>query len=81
MLAYPERRSADNYATIVMIVNGTVNERLEVDGGTRGEIPLKRVLAVEENMSKNSYRMECATLILQKARKESACLIAESEGG
>lgn len=64
-----------------MIVNGTVNERLEVDGGTRGEIPLKRVLAVEENMSKNSYRMECATLILQKARKESACLIAESEGG
>jgi DNA repair protein RadD len=26
-----------------MIVNGAVNERLETDGGTRGEVPLERL--------------------------------------
>ena len=40
VLAYPELRSANNYAAVIMIVNGAVNERLEADGGTRGDIPL-----------------------------------------
>ncbi|HOI37198.1 MAG TPA: hypothetical protein PLF11_07410, partial [Bacillota bacterium] len=43
VLAYPELRSANNYAAVIMIVNGAVNERLESDGGTRGEIPLERL--------------------------------------
>ena len=43
VMAYPELRSANNYAAVIMIVNGPVNERLEADGGTRGEIPLERL--------------------------------------
>jgi hypothetical protein len=43
VMAYPELRSANNYAAVIMIVNGAVNERLEADGGTRGEIPLERL--------------------------------------
>lgn len=43
VLAYPELRSANNYAAVIMIVNGAVNERLVADGGTRGEIPLERL--------------------------------------
>ena len=42
-LAYPELRSVNNYAAVVQIVNRAVNERLEVDVGTRGEIPLERL--------------------------------------
>ena len=38
-----ELRSANNYTAVIMIVNGAVNERLETDGGTRGEIPLERL--------------------------------------
>jgi len=43
VMAYPELRSANNYAAVIMIVNGAVNERLETDGGTRGEVPLERL--------------------------------------
>jgi superfamily II DNA or RNA helicase len=43
VLAYPELRSANNYAAVIMIVNGAVNKRLEADGGSRGEIPLERL--------------------------------------
>ena len=50
VLAYPELRSANNYAAVIMIVNGTVNERLESDGGTRGEIPLERLEEVLEQI-------------------------------
>lgn len=38
-----------------------------------------KCLVIKENMSKNNYCMECATLILQKAREELACLITESQ--
>ena len=38
-----------------------------------------KCLVIKENMSKNNYCMECAALILQKAREELACLITESE--
>lgn len=50
VLAYPELRSANNYAAVIMIVNGAVNERLEADGGTRGEIPLERLEEVLEQI-------------------------------
>lgn len=43
VLAYPELRSANNYATVIRIVNEAINEWLEADGGTRGEIPLERL--------------------------------------
>ena len=50
VLAYPELRSANNYAAVIMIVNGAVNEQLEADGGTRGEIPLERLEEVLEQI-------------------------------
>jgi len=43
VLAYPELRSANNYAAVIMIVNGPSMERLEADGGTRRRIPLERL--------------------------------------
>ncbi|MFH1009441.1 MAG: hypothetical protein V1800_18345 [Candidatus Latescibacterota bacterium] len=48
VLAYAERRTAQNYTVAIMIVNGAVNERLESEGGTRGEIPLVRLEEVLE---------------------------------
>jgi len=39
----------------------------------------EKCLVIKENMSKNNYCMECAALILQKAKEELACLITESE--
>ena len=36
-----------------------------------------KCLVIKENMSKNSYCMECAALILQKAREELAQLTNE----
>jgi superfamily II DNA or RNA helicase len=42
-MAYPELRSANNYAAVIIIVNEAVNARLETDGGTRGEIPLEQL--------------------------------------
>ena len=42
-LAYPELRSQNNFATVIQIVNRSINQRLEVDEGTRGEIPLERL--------------------------------------
>ena len=50
VLAYPELRSTNNYAVVIMIVNRVVNERLEADGGTRGEIPLERLEEVLEQI-------------------------------
>jgi len=49
-LAYPELRSVNNYAAVIQIVNRAVNERLEADGGTRGEIPLERLEEVLEQI-------------------------------
>lgn len=49
VLAYPELRSANNYTAVIIIV-GAVNERLEADGGTRGEIPLERLEEVLEQI-------------------------------
>jgi hypothetical protein len=49
-LAYPELRSVNNYAAVVQIVNRSVNERLEADVGTRGEIPLERLEEVLEQI-------------------------------
>jgi len=50
VLVYPELRNANNYTAVIMIVNGAVNERLEADGGTRGEIPLERLEEVLEQI-------------------------------
>ena len=38
-----------------------------------------KCLVIQENMSKNNYCMECAALILQKAREELAQLALEME--
>jgi hypothetical protein len=38
-----------------------------------------KCLVIKENMSKNNYCMECAALILQKAREELALLALEME--
>lgn len=42
-MAYPELRSVNNFAAVIQIVNRAVNDRLEAEGGTRGEIPLERL--------------------------------------
>jgi len=39
----------------------------------------EKCLVIKENMSKNNYCMECAALILQKARQELDCLCSEIE--
>jgi hypothetical protein len=49
-LAYSELRSVNIYAAVVQIVNRAVNERLEADVGTRGEIPLERLEEVLEQI-------------------------------
>lgn len=49
-LAYPELRSVNNYAAVIQIVNHAVNERLDAEGGTRGEIPLERMEEVLEQI-------------------------------
>jgi len=49
-LAYPELRSVNNFAAVIQIVNRAVNERLEADGGTRGEIPMERLDEVLEQI-------------------------------
>lgn len=38
-----------------------------------------KCLVIKENMSKNNYCMECAALILQKAKEELAKLASEME--
>ncbi len=38
-----------------------------------------KCLVIKENMSKNNYCMECAALILQKARQDLDCLCDEIE--
>ncbi len=38
-----------------------------------------KCLVIKENMSKNNYCMECARLILQKARQDLDCLCDEIE--
>lgn len=38
-----------------------------------------KCLVIKENMSKNNYCMECAALILQKAREELNQLASEME--
>ena len=38
-----------------------------------------KCLVIKENMSKNNYCMECATLILRKAQEELAQLALEME--
>jgi hypothetical protein len=38
-----------------------------------------KCLVIKENMSDHSYCMECAALILPKAREELACLITEGD--
>jgi DNA repair protein RadD len=43
VMAYPELRSVNNFAAVIQIVNRFVNERLDADVGTRGEIPLERL--------------------------------------
>jgi len=40
-----------------------------------------KCLVIKENMSKNNYCMECAALILQKAREELAQLTNELAPG
>ena len=49
-LAYPEFRSVNNYAAVIQIVNSAVNQRLEADAGTRGEIPLERIEEVMDQL-------------------------------
>ena len=49
-MAYPELRSVNNFAAVIQIVNRAVNERLEADGETRGEIPLERLEEVLEQI-------------------------------
>ncbi len=39
-----------------------------------------KCLVIKENMAKNNYCMECAALILQKARKELECLCSDLNG-
>lgn len=43
VMAYPELGGSNNYAAVIILVNGAVNERLESGGGARGEIPLERL--------------------------------------
>ena len=42
-VAYPELRSANNYAAVIRIVHNAVNDRLQTDVGTRAELPLERL--------------------------------------
>jgi broad specificity phosphatase PhoE len=50
VMAYPELRSTNNYTTVIIIVNGAINERLGTDSGTRDEIPLERLEEVMEQI-------------------------------
>ena len=50
VMAYPELGGTNNFSAVIMLVNGAVNERLETDGGTRGEIPLERLEEVLEQI-------------------------------
>ncbi|MBN2209238.1 MAG: hypothetical protein JW759_08075 [Candidatus Coatesbacteria bacterium] len=49
-MAYPELRSANNYAAVIVLVNEAVNERLETDRGSRGEIPLERLEEAQDQI-------------------------------
>jgi superfamily II DNA/RNA helicase len=50
VMAYPALGGTNNFSAVIMLVNGAVNERLEADGGTRGEIPLERLEEVLEQI-------------------------------
>ncbi len=39
--SYPELRSNNNFAAVVQLLNKTVNERLGIEKGARGDIPLE----------------------------------------
>lgn len=39
-----------------------------------------KCLVIKENMAKNNYCMDCAALILQKARTELECLCSDLNG-
>ncbi len=57
-LAYSELRNVNNYAAVVQIVDRAVNERLETNVGTRGEVHLERLEEVLDQIDRIGDREE-----------------------
>lgn len=71
-LAYPELRSVNNYAAVIQIVNRAVNELLEAEGGTRGEIPLERLEEVLEQIDQVGDEVQAQ--IQERISRRDPCL-------